>query len=208
MAYPHYDLVQKAYNELVAEGEIIALPPGHQEEVEAQKGLLTQRSGYYSNLRDSNIGVLEKTSGNNYKGYSTDILIHHDGTFWDIATDDGRQALPVNGGPQFDPALASRWRQPTKELAGLENGEPIPEPEPPPNDDVLELLNHIVHQNEVIIAQNTAIQGHLDAQDATLQLILNKPSEAEKFKITYPNYTGRLFGVSNVTLTPEPRENP
>ena len=121
MGYPHYDLVQRSYGELIQEGKI--RKRDNQEAVENDKGLMTRRSGYYSNLQDPYIGILEKTSGNNSEGYSVDILIHKDGRFWDIATDDGSMAKPVNGserGP--DPELAARWRQPTKELAQIEDG--------------------------------------------------------------------------------------
>jgi len=212
MSYPYYDLVLKANQELVDEDEITPLPPGHQEEVEDQKGLLTRRAGYYSNLRDANIGILEKTSGNNSMGYSVDILIHKDGTFYDVATDDGRQALPVNGGPGNDPGLISRWRQPTKELAGLDGTDPIPEPEPPPSD-IDEKLDQIITNQGLAFAimeqQAQAlitIQEILNQHTAILQDIIAMGS-GDEFPITYPNYVGKLLGFT-ATLTPEPRQNP
>jgi hypothetical protein len=123
MAYPHFDQVQRAYDELIADGSI--KKRASQEQVEQDKGLLTRRAGFYSNQRDPSIGILKKTSGNNSLGYSVDLLIRLDGTFWDVATDNAGLACPVNGGPAGpDPALAADgWTKPTAELAGLgENG--------------------------------------------------------------------------------------
>ena len=120
MSYPYYDsCVMRAYNELVASGEI--KKRGSQEQIEQDKGLLTRRAGYYSNQIDPTIGILEKTSGNNSLGYSVDLLIRVDGTFWDVATDSNMMAAPVNGGPSGpDPELAKTgWTKPTADLAGL-----------------------------------------------------------------------------------------
>lgn len=211
MSYPNFDLVQKAFQELQNEGIIKPVPATDVHAIESQKGILTMRSGYYSNQRDSNIGILEKTFGNNYKGFSVDILIHHSGDFWDIATDvetspGMRMASPVNGGPSHDNDLIPRWRQPTKELAGIENGNG--NGEPPPNDDVIELLNHIVHQNELIMQQNAALENHLQQQDITLQMILNKPSEGGKFRIIYPSYSYKDLFNRTQTMQPTPTENP
>lgn len=113
MGYPHYDLVQQAYAELQAEGKI---PMGN---IEHDKGLITQRAGYYSYERDSTMGVLSKPDGNNYQGYSVDILIRTNGEYYDVVTDQNGQAVPVNGGPDHDPNLIARWRKPTRELAQL-----------------------------------------------------------------------------------------
>jgi hypothetical protein len=118
MSFPYYAQVERAHSELVAEGLI--RHRATQEEVEQDKGLLTRRAGYYVFAEDNPlIGLLEKTSGNNSLGYSVDLLLRlSDGTFWDIATDSGGQAIPLNGGPGGpDPELVPRWRQPTAELA-------------------------------------------------------------------------------------------
>jgi hypothetical protein len=119
MSYPYYDLVLRAHDELVTSGQIAKRT--NQEAVEQDKGLLTRRAGYYSNQEDPSIGILKKTTGNNSLGYSVDLLIRKNGTFWDVATDDGGMAMPVDGGPSGpDPQLAKDgWTQPTAELAGL-----------------------------------------------------------------------------------------
>ena len=144
--YPYYDDVQRAHQELKDEGKIF---PTSEHDCEQHKGLLTRRAGYYSNLHDKTIGILEKTTGNNSEGYSVDIVIRkieaatgpegqaQHGVFWDVATSEEsggmHTAKPVNGGPSGpDPALADRWRQPTAELAGLTEGGGQPEPEPGP----------------------------------------------------------------------------
>jgi hypothetical protein len=123
MSFPYYDLVERAYHELVQEGKIAQR--WTQEEVEQDKGLLTRRAGYYVfTLEDPTIGLLEKTSGNNSLGYSVDLLLRRvDGTFWDIATDKDGAAVPLNGGPGGpDPELIPRWRKPTTELAQITPG--------------------------------------------------------------------------------------
>jgi hypothetical protein len=121
--FPHYDQVLRAYDELLASGQIQRRTD--QEQVEQDKGLLTRRAGYYSNQLTPAIGILAKTSGNNSLGYSVDLLIHKAGTFWDVATDVEGLASPVNGGPLGpDPELsANGWRQPTAELAGINSEE-------------------------------------------------------------------------------------
>jgi hypothetical protein len=129
LPFPYFADVQRAYDELIAEGKIKRR--SSQEEVEQDKGLMTRRAGYYVfTERDPKIGILEKTEGNNSLGYSVDLLIATDGTYWDVATDSNGMAMPVDGGPLSDPALIPRWRRPTKELAGLDgdSGSTIPPP--------------------------------------------------------------------------------
>jgi hypothetical protein len=121
MSFPYYADVEQAHADLVAEGLIKTRYT--QEEVEQDKGLLTRRAGYYVSTRhDPTIGLLEKTTGNNSLGYSVDLLLRRiDGTFWDIATDQAGDALPLNGGPGGpDPELIPRWRAPTAELAQID----------------------------------------------------------------------------------------
>jgi hypothetical protein len=148
MGYPHFDLVQKSHSELIAEGKIRRR--SDQELVEQDKGLLTRRAAYYSNIeRDANIGLLEKTTGNNSMGFSVDILLDKDGSFWDVATDQGGLAMPSDGEERFDPALAARWAQPTAELAQIDSAPPVvgpgPGPDPTPDvDEVVALLNDII----------------------------------------------------------------
>jgi len=117
----HYELVVRAYDELKHEGKI--KKRDDQKEVEEDKGLITRRAGYYINLVDPTIGILEKKTGNNSKGYSVDLLIKTDGTFWDVVTDEGGNAKPINGDGKIGLDLIDKWREPTKELAGLEEDE-------------------------------------------------------------------------------------
>lgn len=124
MSYPFYHQVQRAHTELVSEGKI--RHRYNEVELEEDKGLLTRRAAYYVNREnDPSHGILEKTYGNQSQGFSVDIIIARDGTYWDVATDSGGMAMPSNGGPMGpDPEMASRWRLPTAELAQLE-------PDPP-----------------------------------------------------------------------------
>ena len=134
MSYPYFSDVQRAYDELRNEGKIG--PRTNQEQVEADKGLLTCRAAYYANQRDASHGLLAKASGNSYAGMSVDwILRNTDGEGWDVATDDGTQALPSNGGPYGpDAARIPDWRQPTADLAQVDDSGGGTTPVPPPPD--------------------------------------------------------------------------
>jgi len=162
MSFPYFDEVQRAHQELLAEGKIKTRAT--QEETEQDKGLLTRRSGWYSYERDPSIGLMEKLEGNNSLGYSVDcVLSKVDGVSYDIATDSAGLAQPVNGGPSAPyPADIPRWRVPTKELAQLEDD---PDPEPPPVDqtdidDVYAALEALQTQQ----AQDTQLlMAHMDA---------------------------------------------
>jgi hypothetical protein len=163
MSYPYYDDVTRAHSELQAEGLIG--PRTNQDAVEQDKGLVVRRAAYYANQRDPTHGLLAKTSGNNSQGYSVDwILRNTDGEGWDVVTDDGTQALPLNGGPVgADPARIPDWRQPTKELAQI--SDTAPEPTPPPVeqtdvDDIYAQLEALQTQQ----AQDTQlVMAHMDA---------------------------------------------
>jgi hypothetical protein len=132
MGYPHFDLVQRAHSELTAEGKIRRRT--EEAQVENDKGLVTRRAAYYANTeRDPDHGILEKNYGNNSMGYSVDIIIDKSGLFWDVVTDSGGMAQPVDGGERGpDAELAGRWAQPTQELAQIEPSTPGPGPGPGP----------------------------------------------------------------------------
>lgn len=133
----YYSQIERAYNELVSEGVIFPVQiTGHEaEQVDDMKGILTRRAAYYINLQNNPAyGLLEKTSGANSYGYSTDLIMVLNGDYYDTCRDqvEGNMVsvVPMNSGAQHDEELIPRWRMPTKELAGLEG--PIPHP-PPPN---------------------------------------------------------------------------
>ena len=160
MGYPHYDLVQRAHSELVAEGKIKRRTD--QEQVEQDKGLLTRRAAYYAfTERDETHGLLEKSYGNNSMGYSVDIIVDTAGTFWDVATDSSGMAQPSNGGPAGpDPELAERWTQPTAALAQIDPDTPGPGPGPgpaPDDEDELEEILEALDRLEETQARDTAM---------------------------------------------------
>jgi hypothetical protein len=168
MSYPYYDDVTRAHTDLLNEGLIKQRT--NQDAIEQDKGLLTARAAYYANQRDPSIGLLFKDSGNNYQKHSVDWHVRNtDGEGWDIATDDGTQALPLNGGPAgADPARIPDWRQPTAELAQISDD---PDPEPPPDqtdiDDIYAYLEVLQAQQ----AQDTQLM--LARDDANTQKILD-----------------------------------
>ena len=170
MGYQYYDQVQRAHTELVSEGKI--RHRYNQEEVEQDKGLLTRRAAYYVNREnDPSHGILEKTYGNQSMGFSVDIIVARDGTWWDIATDSGGMAIPANGGPSGpDPELASRWRMPTAELAQIEDSGP----QPPGNGgggggtdnaEINEKLDTIIEQIAELAAQQNSDTASIIARD-------------------------------------------
>lgn len=168
MSYPYYDQVERAHAELKAEGLIV--PRTNQDQVEQDKGLLTRRAAYYAHQLDPSQGLLAKTSGNNSLGYSVDwILRSTDGEGWDIATDDGTQALPLNGGPVGpDPVRIPDWRLPTAELAQLAS---TPPPEPPEESTDLDEIFDLLETLEIQQANDTA--AILARDDANTQRILD-----------------------------------
>jgi len=166
MSYPYYDQVTRAHHELILEGLIA--PRDNQDAVEQDKGLVVRRAAYYANQLDPTHGLLAKTSGNNSLGYSVDwILRSTDGEGWDVVTDDGTQALPLNGGPVgADPIRIPDWRQPTAELAQISATTPPPD-ETTDLDEVFELLETL----EIQQANDTA--AILARDDANTQRILD-----------------------------------
>jgi hypothetical protein len=169
MSYPYYDCVTRAHTELLTEGKIKART--NQDEVEQDKGLVTRRAAYYANQLDPTHGLLAKTSGNNSQGYSVDwILRSTDGEGWDICTDDGSQALPLNGGPVgADPARIPDWRQPTAELAQLGgSGGELP---PPPDQATADLILEVLETLQTTQDADTATI--LARDDANTQRILD-----------------------------------
>lgn len=199
MPFPYYEEVQRSYQELQSEGFIKELPAGHQPEVEEQKGILTRRSGYYANIQDPNIGILAKTSGNNSQGYSVDLLIHKvTGQFWDVATDNGRIAIPINGDEHIGTDLIPNWRQPTRELAGIGQDvpepEPEPEPEPPPDGNINEKLDFVISQQQVIIESIALILARQDNADAAFNSIRLALKDVRDKQNRPYSYTNRFIG--------------
>lgn len=192
-----YDLVEKAYNELVASGVVHDSTNG--EELDGMKGAVTFRAAYYINQVNPNRGLLAKFSGANVKGFKADVIMDKDGTTFDISTDNGRKIIIQNPRGNFEPNLIDLWRQPTAELAGLNEIPPIdiPPTNPPTTVDLTPVLNKIHELEDVIHAQN----------DMLLVLGGNITDLMNGLNIVFPEYETNkvpIFGV--VTLKPKPKQ--
>lgn len=196
----NFDLVQRAYDELVNSHDIY--PTNLQDQIENQKAYLTRRAAYYLNLVDNNIGLLSKTTGNNVMGLSTDIVIKHNGDYYDIATDSAGLVRPVNSDIVSDPSLASRWIQPTKEMAGLTSPIPTPIPIPTPVplfSDYQVIINKLdaLQSNQSELVTNIFNLVHFNQAE-----IMNKLNEIANRPVTviFPDY--KSSGWLTITLHP------
>lgn len=112
---------------------------------------------------------------------------------WDIQRSDG--VIIVNAGdpptfPNISPAEATFMECDPVNHMGGDNGEP------PPADD--EKLDQILANQQIII-------NLLNEHTMMLQMIIDNPQGA--FKITYPEYRGRVTLLGNTTFVPIPKEN-
>jgi hypothetical protein len=200
----NFDQVQRAYDELLRAGEIYST--SEQLIIEGQKAYLTRRAAYYLNLINPDLGLLSKITGNNVMGLSTDIVVKHNGDFYDIATDvatgdnNKRLVQPVNAGIDNDPLLASKWIQPTKELAGLTDiliptPTPIPVPIPVPSNDYQKILDTLADIANLQLDISNTIHLNQSEIMSKLDMILNKP-----ITITFPDY--KSSGWLTITLSP------
>lgn len=200
----NFDLVQRAYDELVKSGEIYAT--SDQLIVEGHKAYLTRRAAYYLNLNNPDFGLLSKTTGNNVMGLSVDIVMKHNGDFYDIATDSAGLVRPVNSGVVSDPSLANRWVQPTKELAGFINVSPVPIPIPiptpvpipvPSNDyqKILDILT-IIQSNQAELVNTIFNLLHLNQAEIINKLDALNANQS----VIFPDY--KSSGWLSITLSP------
>ena len=167
MSFQHFDLVERAAEELRHEGKI--QPREHIEEVEQDKGKITRRAAYYAHQRDSNFGILEKLTGNNARGYSVDIIIARSGDFWDIVTDNGREARPINADAKSDAGLSSRWRQPTRDLAELPAEPDVPEPDDIGGGGEVKIVDLAGRLDTLIDLTRQLLQKHEETTKATTE---------------------------------------
>jgi hypothetical protein len=135
---------------------------------------------------------------------------------WDIQSSSG--VILVSAGspptyPNIPPSEAAFMPCVPINHMGGDGGEP--EPIPP---DINAKLDLIIKKQDEIIASQSLIFGVLEQQQDSLGALNSKMDEAlsllhsgsgsGKFPIKYPNYVGRVLGISNVVLTPIPQENP
>jgi hypothetical protein len=168
------------------------------EERSAQAGRFTQRVAAWFYRTDPRWGVLEKTSGNNYQGYSVDCLAYRDdaaGLCWlvDIVrASDGPDAAPTWGVVEA-PEPLSRWRI-SPEF--LDPSAPI---DPPPSPACLYVAPDLGPVAEALEALTARVAG---LEQAVAGLVVTVPS------VKFPDYEGTLaipfFGSKTITLRPKP----
>ena len=123
----HIDI---AYKQLLGEGFLLFSTSNE----EVEKARLTRRAAWLIHQINNNIGLLEKTSGNQVLNLSVDIILDKsNGDFTDIASSRSLgngfvEIIPV-WVPRNDPTLIPRWVEPTAGLAGIITPE-IPPTEP------------------------------------------------------------------------------
>lgn len=111
------EIVVAVKNDLIARNVNLSGPCGAFE--------ITKRVAWI--LRTQGWGLLDKPSGNNCQGYSTDYLVRADFAGFDILGDAGGENIPSFGSEPNEPpgAFAGRWRAP------FDPGD-APAPTPPP----------------------------------------------------------------------------
>jgi hypothetical protein len=130
---------------------------------------------------------------------------------WDIQSSSG--VILVSAGspptyPNLPPSEASFM--PCIPVDHMGNGGGT-EPEPPDDSEIIAKLDEIIATQGIIIGILEQQQNVLNVHTAKLDEIITKLNEGSgsgKFTIKYPNYVGRVLGISNVVLTPIPQENP
>lgn len=199
MSYPYSSDVDRAYNDLRAEGKIFPRPEGSPQ-IEQDKGLLTQRACYYTSQVNPLMGVMEKSEGNHYvaadgQKFSVDWALRRiDGVGWDIVTDRDagngmREAAPVNGEEHPpNPDNIPRWRQATAQNAQV-SSTPTPEPEPEPDDDALEQILAAISTSEA------NIKAHMTSEtDRVMQRLADYRQEV----IDFANIAGKVLVVMGI----------
>jgi hypothetical protein len=116
-------------------------------------------------LAGEGYGLLAKTSGNNYRGYSVDKIIQKDGTGVDILTG------PNNDQPAWSeivPVDPSAWREPAGPPQSQPDPVPVPAPQPVPVD-----LSPILSAIDKLAEAQKALQAAQAALDAKIVLLTN-----------------------------------
>lgn len=132
--------VEQALSSLIAQGLVPGTFPASDELENRYKGAVTARAAYIINLKNRDVGLVKKDTGNNYHGVSTDLLRGSSAAdFVDCMTS-------VTDGPEGQKVMhlktqwiqqsgtlpaSAAWVQPTKELAQI-GEEPVPGPGPGP----------------------------------------------------------------------------
>lgn len=108
-------------------------------------------------LASEGYGLIAKTTGNNYKGYSVDKIIQKDGSGVDILTGPNNDQASWS---EITPTDGANWR-PAMDVDSSPTPNPVPDPQPAPQPggvDLTPILNKLDAQSAVIVALIQAIQ--------------------------------------------------
>lgn len=173
-------VVQRVKQQLEASGADLSGPCG--------AFAITQRVAW--TLRNQGYGLLDKPSGNNCRGYATDIVVDALGNYYDCLADGGGANTPQwPDTPEVGDV--TRWRP---ALDPADAPLPVPVPVPPSDDRVLLKLEEV---GQKLVAQGMLI----DQQNRLIAELIAKPSTTPP-PITFPVYSGSLFGMT-ITLRPK-----
>lgn len=163
-------------------------------------------------LRYTGVGLLDKRSGNNCDGYSTDTFVYPDGEHYDVLIAAGGEEDPLTHVPipgtgnrpawqpegLIDPI---RWRAPIDphfDEVPVPPVPPVPLPPSPPSEDLSRRVEVLIARVEGLaiwtaelaheLAAHRAVAAHADRVEAVLA-------------VQARGLTGRLFGYT-ITLRP------
>lgn len=166
---PHADIVREAKAQLVATGTNIEGPCGALAIVERAARMLTDGAG-----------LLIKPSGNNCRGFATDIIAYPDGQIYDVLTDGGGM-----NGPAWNDAGTV---EPSRYFAV--GSQPQNPPIPPPGVDLSEIyrrLDLLAQGQQSLYQQAERIFAEQEAQAAETRRSLAFIADAIKTHDERPN---------------------
>lgn len=161
----HTDIVREVKADLEARGFSLAGACGAFQ--------ITKRVAW--RLRAEGVGLLSKPSGENCTGYAVGFIVYPNAAGYDILGDAGGDNGPQWSGPDLDPGLIGRWREPVDPgdapaQAPPPTPEPLPDPAPEPIGDwpaeILAAFDRLATCIDSLVAAVNGLTERLDTLDA------------------------------------------